>query len=68
MVIISKRERDYLEQNGCLFGDELHRTAARKSKKKTYFATESRKVTTLLYQFRLNNVIDSRTANSMKKK
>ena len=36
MLLISKEERDYLEKQGCVWGDELHRT---RSNKKTYYAT-----------------------------
>ena len=45
MLLISREERDYLEKQGCVWGDELHRT---RSNKKTYYATETPKVKRLL--------------------
>lgn len=48
MISITKQQRDYLEKNGCLWGDDLHRTY---SKNKSYYATENKKVKTLLKQY-----------------
>lgn len=48
MIKITKNQRDYLEDNGCVFSDDLHRTYG---KHKTYYATESPKVKTLLKQY-----------------
>ena len=50
MLKISKEERDYLESNGCVFPDDLHKTVG-KGKRKTYYATESPKVKALLKQY-----------------
>lgn len=49
MLKISKEERDYLESNGCVFPDDLHKTVG-KGKRKTYYATENSKVKNLLAQ------------------
>lgn len=49
MLKISKEERDYLEQHGCAFPDDLHKTIG---KHKTYYATENAKVKKLLEQRR----------------
>ena len=48
MIFITKKQRDYLEKNGCTFGEELHKTHSRY---KHYFAVESRKVKSLLEQY-----------------
>lgn len=48
MIKITKNQRDYLEANGCLWKEDLHRTY---SKSKTYYATESPKVKALLKQY-----------------
>ena len=48
MIKITKNERNYLEQNGCKFGEDLHRTY---SKHKTYYATESKEVLNLLNKY-----------------
>ena len=48
MISITKKQRDYLEANGCVFGEDLHRTY---SKNKSYYATENRKVKSLLKQY-----------------
>lgn len=51
MIKISKEERDYLESQGCVWGEELHRTYG-KGKKKTHYATESKKILNLLSCYR----------------
>jgi hypothetical protein len=56
MVKISKEERDYLERNGCVFPDDLHRTVG-KGKRKTYYATENYKVKQLLAQRKRETLI-----------
>ena len=43
MIKIDKRQRDYLLKNGFKFGDHIHHTVG-KGNKKTYYATESKKV------------------------
>ena len=48
MISITNKQKDYLENNGCIWGDDLHRTH---SKYKKYFATESGKVKSLLRQY-----------------
>lgn len=48
MIKITKNQRDYLEANGCVWKEDLHRTY---SKSKTYYATESPKVKALLKQY-----------------
>lgn len=54
MIKISKNQRDYLEQNGCIFGRDLHRTY---SKKKKYYATENNRVMTLLEKYKEGTTI-----------
>ena len=49
MFRISKEERDYLENHGCTFPEDLHKTIG---KHKTYYATENAKVKQLLNQRR----------------
>lgn len=49
MIKIDKRQRDYLLNNGFKFGEHIHRTVG-KGNKKTYYATESRKVLDCLKQ------------------
>lgn len=56
MIKISKNQRNYLEQNGCIFGRDLHRTY---SKNKTYYATENNKVMTLLEKYKEETTIKS---------
>jgi len=48
MIKITRNQRDYLEKKGCRFPDDLHHTY---SKHKTYYATESPKVKSLLKQY-----------------
>ena len=48
MISITKHQRDYLEANGCIWGDDLHRTY---SSRKHYYATENNKVKTLLKKY-----------------
>ena len=55
LIKITKKERDYLVSQGCLYPDDLHSTEG-KGKKKTIYATESWKVLNLLSQYR-NSVI-----------
>ena len=43
MINIDTRQRDYLLKNGFKYGEDIHHTVG-KGKKKTYYATESRKV------------------------
>lgn len=55
VIIITKKEMEYLESNGCLWEEELHHTLG-KSKKKTYYATETRKVLNLLSNYRKSRI------------
>ena len=48
MISITKNQRDYLEENGCLFGEDIHGTHSRF---RHYFAVESKKVKSLLKQY-----------------
>lgn len=48
MIKITKNQRDYLEANGCVWKEDLHRTY---SNCKHYYATESPKVKALLKQY-----------------
>lgn len=48
MIKITKGQRDYLENNGCIFQRDLHRTFG---KHKHYYATENSKVMTLLEKY-----------------
>jgi len=48
MISITKKQREYLEKHGCVFGEELHATHSRY---KHYFAVESGKVKSLLKQY-----------------
>ena len=48
MFSITKKQKNYLEKNGCIWGEDLHRTH---SKYKRYFATESGKVKSLLKKY-----------------
>lgn len=48
MVRITKQQRDYLENHGCTFPEDLHRTY---SKHKTWYATENKKVLSLLRKY-----------------
>ena len=48
MFTITKQQRDYLEANGCVWPDDLHRTH---SKYKRYYATENPEVKALLKQY-----------------
>jgi hypothetical protein len=48
MISITTQQKDFLEQNGCTWGEDLHRTH---SKYKKYFATESAKVKSLLKMY-----------------
>lgn len=43
MINIDARQRDYLLKNGFKYGEHIHHTVG-KGKKKTYYATESKKV------------------------
>lgn len=49
MIKIDKQMRNYIEENGCKFGDELHRSYG---KNKTYYATESKKVLKLIEEYK----------------
>ena len=51
MVLITRNQRDYLEENGCIFERDLHRTIG-KGKKKSYYATENKRVMTLLERYK----------------
>ena len=48
MISITKSQKDYLEQNGCEFGEDLHTTH---SHHHHYYATESGKIKTLLKNY-----------------
>lgn len=48
MIKITKNQRDYLEENGCCFPNDLHRTYG---KHKSWYATENKKVKMLLEQY-----------------
>ena len=56
MLKISKEERDYLEKNGCIWGEDLHRT---RRNTKTYYATENAKVKQLLNQRRKETTLNT---------
>lgn len=47
MITITKKQRDYLEEHGCSFPEDLHRTYG---KHKKWYATENNKVKKLLKQ------------------
>ena len=53
MIIITKQEKDKLLALNCVFGEDLHHTLG-KGNKKTYYATESKKVLSLLSTLRKN--------------
>jgi hypothetical protein len=55
LVIITKKEMEYLESNGCVWEEELHHTIG-KGKKKTYYATENGKVLSLLSKYRKGRI------------
>jgi hypothetical protein len=48
MISITRKQRDYLEKNGCIFGEDIHGTHSRV---RHYFAVESTKVKSLLKQY-----------------
>lgn len=48
MIAVTKQERDYLEKNGCVWEEDLHRSH---SKHKKYYATENKKVKALLWKY-----------------
>ena len=50
MIAITRQQKDYLEAKGCLWEEDLHRSH---SKYKKYYATENKKVKTLLRQYEL---------------
>lgn len=54
MIKITRNQRDYLEQNGCVFGRDLHRTY---SKNKRYYATENNRVMTLFEKYKEETTI-----------
>lgn len=56
MVSITKNEKNYLENNGCKWKSDLHRTY---SNVKSYYATENRKVLTLLEKYRKERTVES---------
>lgn len=56
MIKISKRERDYLEKNGCKWGTDLHKTY---SDGKTYYASETKKVKELLTKYNRSITLES---------
>lgn len=49
MIKIDRKQRDHLLNNGFKFGEHIHHTVG-KGDKKTYYATESRKVMECLKQ------------------
>lgn len=49
MIKIDKKQLNYLLKNGFKFGENLHHTVG-KGNKKTYYATESKKVLDCLKQ------------------
>ena len=49
MIVITKKEKDYLESQGCVFGHDIHKTRTRYKK---YFLTETNKNIELLNRFR----------------
>lgn len=55
MIKIDKKLRDYLEKEGCKFGEELHRTYGRN---KTYYATESSKVMKLIEKYNKSIIVN----------
>lgn len=56
MIKIDKKLMEYLEKEGCKFGEDLHRTYG-KGKNKTYYATESSKVKNLIEKFNNSRII-----------
>ena len=48
MINITKAQRQYLENNGCVFGEEIHATHSRY---KHYYAVETGKVKSLLKKY-----------------
>lgn len=51
MIKITKLEKDYLVSQGCVYEEEIHHTVG-KGRKKTYYATESRKILNMLSSYR----------------
>ena len=51
MIKITKQEKEYLESQGCVYEEELHHTVG-KGSKKTYYATESKKILNMLSYYR----------------
>lgn len=51
MIRITKQEKEYLESQGCVYEEELHHTVG-KGRKKTYYATESKKILNMLFYYR----------------
>ena len=51
MIQVTKLERDYLEENGCIFKRDLHKTVGA-GKKTTYYATENYRVMSLLEKYK----------------
>ena len=51
MISITKKERDYLEANGCTFPEDLHKNHG---KYNSYYATENPKVKALLKQYEID--------------
>ena len=54
MIKISKKQRDYLIQNGAKYGVDIHRTSGHHSR--AYYLTASRKMLELLYEYETGNI------------
>lgn len=51
MIQVTRAERNYLEQNGCVFRRDLHKTVGT-GRKTTYYATENDRVMSLLKKYK----------------
>lgn len=51
MIQVTRAERNYLEQNGCIFRRDLHKTVGT-GRKTTYYATENDRVMSLLEKYK----------------
>ena len=51
MILLTRSEKQYLENNGCIFKRDLHKTMGT-GKKTTYYATENNRVMILLEKYK----------------
>ena len=51
MIQVTRADRNYLEQNGCVFRRDLHKTVGT-GRKTTYYATENDRVMSLLKKYK----------------